>query len=607
MLNTIKARVTAACLGMLLLSGSIAACGIWATEAMQAQLVASEQVSGLIRNHMEADMMHDALRADVLAAILSHDAGMGIDAAEVSQDLADHAASFRAAVKASRALAGPDLAATLEALDRPIETYVSAAGRMTELAATDPAAASAALPAFFDNFRQLEGLMSAASDRIALQAETETRRGHRLADRAQALMSAALIAGFIGVALLFAAGRSLVVNPLVRLAELMTRLAGGQAIAAVDGAGRRDEIGAMARATETFRQAVETKASLEVDAQANREQLDRERRTNEAGREVEEREQTQAMQELARGLEELSAGNLAYRISATLAERFETVQVDFNRAVEGLESALSVVLVSARELHVGADQIAGAADDLSRRTEQQAGSLAQTAAALDEVTATVALSAQGADHANEAARAAKAEARRSDEVVQGAVSAMALIEESSTEISQIIGVIDEIAFQTNLLALNAGVEAARAGESGRGFAVVASEVRALAQRSADAARQIKVLIATSSAQVRQGVELVGETGGVLRSISGRVDQIDTLVSQIAASTREQAVALAEVNVALAQMDRVVQQNAAMAEQSTASTQILKDGGLQLVELTSRFKVGPGRSLASLRGRTAAAA
>jgi methyl-accepting chemotaxis protein len=240
----------------------------------------------------------------------------------------------------------------------------------------------------------------------------------------------------------------------------------------------------------------------------------------------------------------------------------------------------------------GAKEISSAAEDLSRRTERQAASLEETAAALDQITATVRRTAENAQEADKVVSQTRAQAETGGAVVQRAVDAMGEIERSSDQISQIIGVIDEIAFQTNLLALNAGVEAARAGEAGRGFAVVASEVRALAQRSADSAKEIKTLISASGAQVKSGVVLVRETGEALTGIAGRIVEVTQLMSEIRGSTQEQAVGLAEVNTAVNEMDQVTQQNAAMVEESTAASVALSREAAELAQLVGRFTTSP---------------
>jgi len=303
--------------------------------------------------------------------------------------------------------------------------------------------------------------------------------------------------------------------------------------------------------------------------------------------------QAHVVSETGSGLTALAAGDLSYRINADFPGQYGALKADFNAAIGKLEEAMSVITANASGIQTGAGEISQAADDLSRRTEQQAATLEQTAAALDQITATVRRTAEGAQRANVVVTDARSDAEASGQVVARAVSAMGQIENSSSQISQIIGVIDEIAFQTNLLALNAGVEAARAGDAGRGFAVVASEVRALAQRSAEAAKEIKVLISASSGQVREGVSLVGQTGEALSAIVSRVSEINTLMAEINASAQEQATALSQVNTAVNQMDQTTQQNAAMVEQSTAASHNLTQEAGELGRLVSRFQLSGG--------------
>ncbi|WP_165184335.1 globin-coupled sensor protein [Caulobacter soli] len=297
---------------------------------------------------------------------------------------------------------------------------------------------------------------------------------------------------------------------------------------------------------------------------------------------------------LGEALARVARGDLTARVAGEVAPQFQALQSDFNNALRIMEEAMGQVAGATEGIRLGADEIGHAADDLSRRTEQQAASLEETAAALDEITATVRTTASGAKQASTVIAAAKTDAEKSGEVVSDAVTAMGQIESSSREIGKILGVIDEIAFQTNLLALNAGVEAARAGEAGRGFAVVAQEVRALAQRSADAAKEIEKLISTSTRQVEAGVSLVGQTGEALRGIVGKVAEIDDLVTGIASSAQEQSTGLHQVNIAVNQMDQVTQQNAAMVEQTTAATHSLKGQSAELGRLLGGFTLSGAR-------------
>lgn len=309
-----------------------------------------------------------------------------------------------------------------------------------------------------------------------------------------------------------------------------------------------------------------------------------------AQREIADRQKS-VVEALGVALQELSEGGLDTDIEVEFPVEYEALRNNFNAAVGALRTTVGAVVVNAETIRSETTEITSAADDLSKRTEKQAATLEETAAALDELTSSVRSAAEGADEASKQSEEAQQNAEEGGDVARQAVEAMDGIKQSSQEISKITSVIDDIAFQTNLLALNAGVEAARAGEAGRGFAVVATEVRALAQRSSDAAREINTLISASGEQVKDGVELVDRTGLALSSIVTSVSEISRRVSDIAGSAREQASGLAEINSAVNELDHVTQQNAAMFEETTAASHALNAEADALASVVSQFRLG----------------
>ncbi len=478
---------------------------------------------------------------------------------------------------------------------------------------SEPALALMADPASHEQAGQLAGkksltkiraiqkeLVQASQERVAIRVK-QAKAAQRMATWSLLIGGAAAlaIAGLMGWLLSAAIGA-----PVAAMTASMRRLSAGDHDIAVPAVGRKDEVGQMADAVVVFKNAAIEKLRIEAEVEAHRAAAEAERAQREREKAAEAEADAFAMTALAQALDRLASGDLTFRITAQLAPKTARLKSDFNTAADRLQDALRGINGATGGIHAGSEEIAQASDDLSRRTEQQAASLEETAAALDEITATVRKTASGALEVSSLVAQARAGAERSGTIVEQAVTAMSQIETSSNQVNQIIGVIDEIAFQTNLLALNAGVEAARAGDAGRGFAVVAQEVRALAQRSADAAKEIKTLISTSSQQVGAGVDLVAQTGEALRAIVGQVASIDALVKEIAASAQEQSTGLHQVNVAVNQMDQVVQQNAAMVEEATAATHSLKGEAGELAVLVSRFQVGSTQLDTASRARAA---
>jgi methyl-accepting chemotaxis protein len=390
---------------------------------------------------------------------------------------------------------------------------------------------------------------------------------------------------------LYLAVRRFVQKPMASLVSDVANLSRGDYSTPVAGQERVDETGAVASALEGFRHKLADAVRLEGVANEQRQLTEAEKAKAEQERNAAAAIQQDVVSRLADGLSQLAAGNLTYRLQGDFHGDYAKLKADFNSTVESLEETIQTLSGSVSSIGNGTHEISQSANDLSQRTEKQAASLEETAAALDQLTSQVNSSAENARHAASSVDKANADAGKSGEIVQKAIAAMHGIEQSSQEVSRIIGVIDEIAFQTNLLALNAGVEAARAGEAGKGFAVVAQEVRELAQRSANAAKEIKALINASEAQVGEGVDLVGKTGQALENIALQVLQINGLIQQISGSASEQAVGLKEINAAVNQMDQVTQQNAAMVEETTAASAALNDEAKVLQSLVARFRTG----------------
>ncbi|MDI7923008.1 methyl-accepting chemotaxis protein [Ferirhizobium litorale] len=461
---------------------------------------------------------------------------------------------------------------------------------MPAIHTNDPAAIDTALEKLEHNFHVHEKAVNELVE-MANNFLAEAERG--AAEQTSLLSAVTAVAALASIALLVGGlytFRRRAVMPLAAMRDYMAVLASGDYSREVPYVRRADEIGAMARAVTVFRESAEERNAIRRGQDAERQARAEEDAAVARAREEEAMARDHVIASLSVGLEHLSSGDLTVRLERPFAPAYEKLRAEFNTSVRMLCDAMKEISAATDIVQSGSSDIASGTDDLAQRTEHQAASLEQAASALDQITATVRASSERAHEAGAMMVKTKESAGNSAAIVEEAVVAMEKIEESSAQIRKIINVIDEIAFQTNLLALNAGVEAARAGEAGKGFAVVAQEVRDLAGRSANLAKEINALIATSSTQVAAGVSLVSRTGEALGDIDRQLLAVTALIEAIVRSSSEQSTALVEVNTAVNRMDQVTQQNAAMVQETNSACRHLGEEALKLNRLLSRFQM-----------------
>ena len=497
-----------------------------------------------------------SLARDVVKAALLRD-----DAARADMD--GNVEDLASSIAAERLALGARHAAALDGVEASAKRYVALARDVIATGAVGRDSVERIMAAGDEVDDAIELIRN---EKIAT-ADTVDTRQQILAYAVMALTL--LVVATTGIVSIVLARRikSQIGDELDAMNRAVTNIAEGDLAADIPHGERDDELGQLARAAIRLREISVAKRCADAGMQ-------------------------EMVATMGQALRALSEGDLTIQLPA-LAAGYEGLQRDFNATIARIREAMLLVVRSAEAIDNGSGEIRQASDDLALRTEQHAANIAEAAETLNEITAGVSKTAKNAATANVAVNAAVAEAGRSEAIVRKAVAAMGNIERTAQEIGTIVSMIDGIAFQTNLLALNAGVEAARAGEAGKGFAVVASEVRALAERSAAAGRDIKALVETSAREVSDGVGFVAEAGRALHSIAGKVGEVTGLMGQISQSAEAESAGLVQANGAMSGMDRVTQQNAAMVEQSTAAARSLAAEAEQLIALVGRFRLGEG--------------
>ncbi|MCF1446354.1 HAMP domain-containing protein [Agrobacterium vitis] len=603
-------------------AGAIAAAGAFGLSSLGASLQNTGQREEVAREAMD-------LRVDIIAiSRMTYQLAFAPEkAADFAKETETRSSEMLARLPKIAATADENEQKQLQDVRTTLNTYFDQIRQMVKVAGTnaakEPGVMAKELSKALDGQKAVTAAVKVYS---TYSAKTlSAARSNAIADSQLtmiALLSTAAISIVLGVAVSTLIARRGIVNPIRLLTDNMNRIAKGALGDAIPGTERGDEIGEMARALEIFRanrlQMQEMEAqeaalnSQSKDLQSSISSIVASAAAGNFSQRITKSYEDADLQRFASSVNELvanvdlgvtevrrviaalSSSDLTQDMRGNFQGAFAELQSNVNHAMATLREAMQSIRGASGTITDNSGELSSAANQLARRTEQQAAALEETAAALEEITTTVRTSTERAHEANQMVEQTRNSAGKSGEIVRSAIDAMGRIEQSSQKISQIISVIDEIAFQTNLLALNAGVEAARAGEAGRGFAVVAQEVRELAQRSANAAREIKALINTSADEVKGGVSLVLSTGEALNEIVGLVDHVNGHVASIARAAQEQSAALAEINTSVNHMDQMTQQNAAMVEETTAASQVLASESRQLLVQIEQFRLEDNR-------------
>jgi methyl-accepting chemotaxis protein len=558
---------------------SLAIYSLWQSEL---ELERQISVTDAVRQELTADLKHEAIEGLVVNSLLEGGPHSNTDQAALKAELAEEAEVLLASLENLKATElHPDIMALIAAAMPLTEAYIASAQDLQAQGFRDRAAALAVLPSFLQEFAALKQALTPLGQNIE-ELSSKTAAAARAHDMAM-LYSLLGISGLTILVVLYNARKTTltITRPIERLRMALKDVAKGDFELRISERMRPDDFGEIAHDIDLISERVVLTLAEQDARRAEGERV---------------------IARLGNGLQNLSKGNFSDRIGEVFDDDYEPLRVDYNETVDNLNELISRVVLASKGIQGRSSEIQVASEDLSTRTASQAATLEETAAALEQMAMSVNTAAQNTKEVEQAVVTARSDVEHSGRVVEGAIAAMNEIEASSSRISQIIGVIDDIAFQTNLLALNAGVEAARAGEVGRGFAVVASEVRGLAQRSSEAAKEIKILIGTSSGHVQDGVQQVDGAGKALEAVVQQVAHISELVSGISAVSANQATGINEVNIGMSQLDQVTQQNATMVDESSAAIQSLNGEARGLNELVGQFVLREAQDQAGEKGQ-----
>ncbi|MBO9711372.1 MAG: HAMP domain-containing protein [Sphingomonas sp.] len=549
--------------------------GIGAAWLQSSALNGQSKASALLANHEEADMMHDAIRSDVLAAFQAQDPASGIKRADVEADFKEHLDTLRKRIAADGEYTGSaEVAAVTSKLVEPMNGYADGAKAIMEQIWQDPIAAKSHLNEFFAVFRTLETSMAEATDAITSNAEKSTAQAELIGRIAMGLLLVTLLAGIAGTVTLIRLVRSRVIQPIESLAGTMRKLGSGDLNADVTGADRGDELGDMAKAMLAFRDQL---AAAEAAKQAQVQQI---------------------VTGFGAALGQLAGGDLTARIDAEMSGPFARLKSDFNDAATSLRDLIGSVTERAGNIRQGSSEIAQASEDLARRTETNASNLERAANALREIDERIKATARASATTVERADRTISVVGTGRSLAGEAVDSMSRVSASAEGIDAVIEGLDKIAFQTRVLAMNAAVEAGRAGEAGRGFAVVADLVSALAMRAEEESKRARDQLTVTQADIVSAVEAVRNVDGAFADISSNVDEVHALLERMASDNQAQSTAISELNTTVTTMDQSTQQNAAMVEETSAAARNLTDEAQQLDSEAGQFRVGNAQRRAS---------